>query len=514
MRKGRCLAAPLLALTLLLAGCEGSAPAATPTPTPQPTATSAPAETAGPAELVLPWYSGESVHPLTATNRANLNLAPLMYEGLFELDETFVPQEVLCTGQSVSEDGLTWSFTLRSGVTFSDGTPLTSREVVSSLQAAMGVASLYSARLGNVKAVRADGDGTVTVTLHTPSGNLPALLDIPVVKENGAIPLGTGAYVMDPEGSVLRGNAAWWKGSALPVDEVKLYAVRAADALVHAFDTREVSMAVADLTGANALGFSGNYEVWDYSTSIMLYLGYNTVSGPCADPAVRRALSLNVDRATVTRSLLSGHAEAATLPFHPDSMNYDAALAAGLAYAPQAADEGLTAAGWALQDGVRYQGREALALTFIVNTDNSYKITVAEHLANSLTQAGVAVELRKLTWEEYTAALVAGEFDLYLGEVRLTGDFDISSLVTAGGALNYGGYTDQETAGLLADYLAANDITRPAAASNLSRRLGEESPFAVICFKSGSVLTHWGKVTGIHATQQNLFYHLEGWNLS
>lgn len=512
MRKGHCLTALLLALMLLLAGCEGKDTA--PTPTPEPTETPAPTETAGVTELVLPWYSSESVHPLTATNRGNLNLAPLMYEGLFELDEAFAPQGVLCTGQSVSDDGLTWSFTLRSGVTFSDGSPLTGREVVSSLQAAMGASSLYSARLGNVKAIRADGDGAVTVTLHTSSGNLPALLDIPVVKENGAIPLGTGPYVMDSEGGVLRRNATWWKGGTLPVEEVKLYAVRAADALIHAFDTRGVSLAAADLTGANALGFSGNYEVWDYDTSIMLYMGYNTISGPCADAAVRRALSLNIDRAAVTRSLLSGHAQAAALPFHPNSANYDDALAAELGYAPQAADEGLTAAGWTLQEGVRYQGREKLALTFIVNTDNSYKIAVAEHLANSLTNAGVAVELRKLTWEEYSAALVAGEFDLYLGEVRLTGDFDISSLITAGGTLNYGGYADQETAGLLASYLAANDITRPAAASNLSRRLGEETPFTVVCFKSWSILTHWGKVTGIRATQQNLFYRFEGWRLS
>lgn len=513
MRGRRSLAAPLLALACLLTACRGNAPMPQPTPTPEVTET-APVLPAEPIELKLPWYSGESVHPLTATNRANLILLPLMYEGLFELDQAFVPQGVLCTGTTVSEDGLSWNFTLRSGVTFSDGSPLTGQDVVSSLQAAMGPESLYRARLTNIAAIRTEGDGTVHITLRTPNGNLPALLDIPIVKETGALPLGTGAYVMDQDGGLLRRNTNWWKGSPLPVDEIKLYPVRATDALIQAFDTRAVSLAAADLTGANALGFSGNYEVWDYSTSTMLYVGYHTASGPCADGAVRRALSLGIDRATVKRSLLSGHAEVAALPFHPQGKNYDATLAGELDYSPQAMDEGLTAAGWTLSDGLRYKGREALTLTFIVNTDNSYKIAVAEHIANSLTQAGAVVELKKLTWEEYNAALAAGEFDLYLGQVRLTGDFDLSPLLTAGGALNYGGYVDLEMDGLLAEYLAANDITRPAAASNLSRRLSEESPLAVVCFKNWSMLTHWGKLTGLSPTQQNLFYGIEGWKLS
>lgn len=497
MRGRYILAAPILALALLLAGCEGRAPASSPTPTLSPEATPTPTSTGAPekTELVLPWYSSESIHPLTSANQTNLNLAPLMYEGLFQLDETFTPQELLCTGQSVSEDGLTWSFTLRSGVTFSDGSPLTSKEVVRSLQIAMEASSLYSTRLGNVKTVRADGEGAVSISLHMPSGNLPALLDVPIVKESGNLPLGTGAYVMDQEGGLLRQNTLWWKGGSLPVEEVRLYAVRTADALIHAFDTREVSLAAADLTGANALGFSGNYEVWDYPTSNMLYVGYNAVAGPCADPAVRRALSLHFDRAAVARSLLSGHAQAAELPFHPESSSYDADLAADLEYAPQALEGGM-------------------ALTMVVNTDNSYKVAVAEFLADSLTQAGAAVELRKLTWEEYSAALAAGEFDLYLGQVRLTGDFDLRPLLTAGGALNFGGYTDPETDALLSAYLAASDITRPAAASDLARRIGEQAPFAVLCFKNGSLLTPWGKVSGVEATQQNLFYRFDGWKLS
>ena len=504
----------VLSLLLLLTACgdDPSTVTDTPAPTPVATPTATPTEAVGTAEFVLPCYSEESFHPLTSNNRTNLGVTGLIYEGLFELDAAFVPKGVLCSGQTLGEDGLTWTFTLRPGVTFSDGSLLTPGDVVYSLQTAMKETSPYAVRLTNIKGIRS-GEADVTVTLNTPNGNLPALLDIPIVKETAGGTLGTGPYVMTGEGDSrsLRKNPGWWQGKALPVDEVKLHSVKAADSLIHAFDTREISLVAADLTGTNALGFSGSYEVWDYPTSVMLYVGYNAAKGPCADAAVRKALSYGFDRSAVAKSLLSGHATAASLPFAPGTDNYDAGLAATLDYAPQTVDELLTAAGWILQDGVRYKGREALTLTMVVNTDNTYKTNLAEYLASDLAKSGVTVELKKLSWEEYNTALAAGNFDLYLGQVKLTGDFDLSPLITGSGALNYGGYQDGDSDLLLSNFLAANDVTRPAEASNFSRQFIEQAPFTVLCFKNWSVMTHWGKVSGVKATQQNLFYDFPGW---
>lgn len=513
MRRGVRGAALALMLALALTGCGKPTPVVTPEPTPTVSAEPVPTETAGTAGFVLPCYRGEIFHPITGSNRTNLNLAPLVYEGLFALDGTFTPKPVLCTAFTVSADGLTWTFTLRGGVTFSDGAPLTPGDVVSSLQTAMGQTSSYAARLGGIKSVRAAGADGVAVSLSAPNGALPALLDVPIVRAAAGTTLGTGPYAMAEEGEdlCLRRNPGWWQGLALPEEEIRLYPVQAADALIHAFDTREISLVAADLTGTNALGFSGSYEVWDYPTSVMLYVGYNAAEGPCKEESVRKALSYGFDRAAVAKSLLSGHARAAALPFSPAAANYDAAQAEGLTYAPQTADEALTAAGWTRSGDARARGRDTLTLTFLVNNDNNYKLAVAEYLAADLAKAGVKAELKKLTWEDYNAALAAGDFDLFLGEVKLTGDFDLTPLLGTGGALNYGGYADPDTDTLLAEYLAAGDVTRPAAASNLCRRLGETNPVTMLCFKNWSVLTHWGKINGVKATQQNIFSGFSGW---
>ena len=178
-------------------------------PYPTPSATPAPE----PAEFALACYPSAGFHPITGTNRTNLNLAGLVYEGLFELDQEFQVHNVLCASYTVSEDGLIWSFRLRPGVTFSDGSALTAADVVSSLEAAR-TSALYSARFADIGAVSATADGGVTVTLTRANGNLPALLDIPIVREAGAVPLGTGPYVLTGAGESwsLTANPNWRQG--------------------------------------------------------------------------------------------------------------------------------------------------------------------------------------------------------------------------------------------------------------------------------------------------------------
>lgn len=89
------------------------------------------------------------------------------------------------------------------------------------------------------------------------------------------------------------------------------------------------------------------------------------------------------------------------------------------------------------------------------------------------------------TWpfEEYISALEAGRFDLYLGEVALTADFDLSALLASDGALNYGRWQDEQTDQLLAALAAAPMDSREEAASALYAYLGQRVPLVPVCFK-------------------------------
>ena len=500
------LIALALGLALCLTGCA-EVPAAAPPE--ELEASPTPSAAAVRREFTLPYYPSASLHPITGDNRVNLALAGLVYQGLFELDNTFTPHGVLCTDSTVSENGLTWTFTLKSAV-FSDGTALTAADVVTSLNLARS-STLYAARLAQVKTVAAPDDDTVTVTLTRPNGVLPALLDIPIVREAeaGGVPLGTGPYAFAGEGDELR----LVRQSAAPAtvpEVIPLAPVAGADELIYVFDTGEISLVGSDLTGANALGYAPGYEAFEFPTTDFLFVGFQAASGPCRDALVRQAVSRAFDRDSVTLSLLAGHGESAALPFSPRSALYSAGHGEAAAYSPAAAAELLAQAGYtAGEDGLLYRGRTPLALTFVVSTDNPFKLTVAEYLAGQLAGLGIDITLEKLPWDDYITTLERGSFDLFLGEALLTADFDLAPFLDRNGALNYGGYSNREMDALLARLQAAEEDERPQAAADLLDLFRTEAPFAPLCFKNHTVLTRWGAVSGLEPTRQNLFYHLE-----
>lgn len=499
------------ALTLALSACAPAGEVLPPETTPTPTQTARPEPARA---FTLPRSEG-TLHPILSQDAANVALAGLVWEGLFALDGSFEPQPVLCQGYTVSEDGLTWTFTLRSGVTFSDGSPLTADEAAASLRLAMGESSRFSGRMGGVRSVTSQ-DGAVVVTLNRPNGALPALLDIPIVKETGGVPLGTGPYVLAGTGEnlALEARSDWWQGKALPRDTIPLRAIQEADDLIHAFDTRDIALVSTDLTGTNALGFSGSFAAVDYPTSTMLYVGFNTADGPCRSAQVRQALLRGFDRAAVSTAQFSRHAQPAALPVSPASPLYDEALAQTLDYAPQAMEPLLTAAGYTRADGVWQKEGRPLALTFVAPNNNADRLAAAETLAANLTDAGLEVELRALAWDDYLQALTAGEFDLYLGEVRLTADFDLTAFLTPGGALNYGKYSDAEALNRLSAFRAAVGQWRTEPARQLYEYLAGQPPFAVICFKNWSVLTQWSRIDGLTPTQQNIFHQFSDWKIT
>ena len=190
---------PALVLALGLTACGQST--AVPTQTPPPEVTVAPVEE---RVFALGYDPTDTLHPITGRSGMNLELSALVYEGLFELNHDFQVQPVLAKSAEVDASGLVWTITVKEGVLFSDGTPLTAAHVVSSLKLARK-SGVYAARLAEVASVK-EKNGAVVITLSAPNGALPALLDIPVIKagtERSIVPVGTGAYVLSADKCVI-----------------------------------------------------------------------------------------------------------------------------------------------------------------------------------------------------------------------------------------------------------------------------------------------------------------------
>ena len=128
--------------------------------------------------FALPYLKGETADPITCPDGAMQTLGALVYEGLFALDGQFEAQPALAESYTYDAARYTYTITLRSGVTFSDGSAVTAQDVANSLRRAQSSAR-YSGRLAEVSDIRASG-GAVRITLTGDNRSFVSRLDIPL----------------------------------------------------------------------------------------------------------------------------------------------------------------------------------------------------------------------------------------------------------------------------------------------------------------------------------------------
>ena len=456
-----------------------------------------------PETLSLPWYNGVTLDPVTCPDGAQQTVAALLYEGLYALDPSFTPQPRLCEDAQPNGDATVWTLTLRQDVRFSDGTALRPRDVVATLQRARE-SERYGQRLAAVTSV-SESRGKVVIRLSRANSDLPALLDIPIVKsgtQDAAVPTGTGAYTLssDGEGSFLTANPGWWQGKALPTEAIRLVDCGDESAVQYQFSSHGVQLLVSDQTGAAPLRDS-RADTAEADSTVLHCLLLNQKTKLLQSAAVRRCLSLGIDRESLVDACLSGHGHPAQFPISPASPLYPAALEEPYRY--ESFEDALKTAG--LNTG------ETRTLRLLVCGDSKFKSAAASYLAAALSVCDLRVSVEALPWEDYLRALEKGDFDLCYAAVKLSADWDLTELLAPGGSLNYGGWQDGSLTQRIAGAAAAED--RASALSSLCRVLQRQAPLLPLCFESRTVLTQEGVFEGLTPTAADPFYGFGSWQL-
>lgn len=457
-----------------------------------------------PAAFSLPYHRNQTLDPISCGEGIQEIAAALLYEPLFRLDEAFQPVPLLCESWAWDETGLVCTLTLRQGMTFSDGSSLTARDAAETLQRARE-SERYAYRLRNVTSVTASRNGQVVITLAAPNRGLPALLDIPIVRQSTAgerVPLGTGPYyLVSGEGGEerLQAREDWWQGKHLPVDVIPLVHAKDQETALYLFSTRQVELLPVDPTDDPSLA-SGQAQSTGQPTAVMQFIGFNAGEGRLfSDASLRALFSRGIDRETLADAQMAKLVQAAQFPVPPSSPLYPKNLEK--AYSEDELLNALRAAG---QDT-----GERKELTMLVSGDDAFRAASARFIARELSRLDWKINVAELPWEEYLAALEAGEFDLYFGEVRLTADWDLTDLSGTEGTLNYGGYANDVTDILLELYLSSEDQTD--ASRRLYSHLQAAAPFAPVCFRNYSVLTHPDVVEGLAPGPSDIFRGLDQW---
>ena len=455
--------------------------------------------------FALPYYDSETLDSVTCSDGVQQVVGRLLYEPLYALDNTFVPQPVLA--ESCHYDAATYTYViqLRSGVCFSDGSPLTAQDVADTLHRA-AQSERYGSRFTNVGWLSGSGS-SISVTMLGPDGGLLSLLDIPIVKsgtEMQKVPLGTGPYAVAREenGTYLSPNPHWWQQKRLPLSRIELFPCKSSDAANYAFSSQNVQLLCTDLVGTDVPPSDVSGVCTDAPDTVLQYLGFNLRNELLAEDTVRQAISAVIDRNGLVNTYLLGHGSAVQFPLPSAAAAYPHELET--AYSRESADAAMQKAGLT-------GGEEKTPLILLINEENRFKVSVASQIAKALNRYDLDVTVQSLPWEDYLDALHRGRYDLYYGETKLHADWDLTALIGTGGALNYGGYSDEATDELLQTHLAAQDEARNTALYELCRDFSSHQPIVPICCKAVSVLVAKQAVEQITPTAADPFYQMENW---
>ncbi len=445
----------------------------------------------------MPEYGFNPFRCVCITNRPVFSL---VYESLFVLNNSFQPEPVLCERFAVSESGTSCRITLWEGISFSDGTPLSASDVVASLEAARD-SEYYGSRFSKVYSWTALDQYTLEIQLYCPYENLPLLLDVPIVKagtEGEERPLGTGPYAFSQTETelCLRRNQNWWQDNRAPVeyDTIQLTACQDPTAVRDSFEFGDTSLVCADLNASNAVGYRCDYELWDSPTTTIQYLAFNVTNSIFYQRELRAAVTHIVDRETLTASVYKGFAEATYLPCAPASPLYDQELAESYSYDPEAFALALRSA--EIPEG--YVG------TLIACSADPARVELSHRIADSLTEAGLRMEVKVLNAETYRYQINAGQYDLFVGEARLSGNFDLTEFFRPYGSLSTGGISSPGM-----EQLCYDALENSGNCYDLYRGVMENGYFCPLLFKSYAVMANRGVIGSLHPAVDNVF-HLSG----
>lgn len=483
------IAAALLALALLT-GCGGpeGAPRNAPADeTTQPTQETAP-ETTPPASegegsFGLSYYKGAGFNPFTCTKLANRAIMSLLYQRLFVVTEDYRVDPQLCRDYSHSDDLKTWTFQLKQAK-FTDGTNLTAADVAASLEAARGSA-VYGSRLHHVMDIATEGTGTVILSMDTAYEMVPMLLDIPIVRARDVEadrPVGSGSYVLRGLGSSL---SLEWKQSdgmdLLTQRSIPLYPAESTTDVRDSFEFYGTGLAYTDPGSASYADYRSDYELYECPAAIMLYVGCNSGAGIFKDPEVRKAVTYAIDRESLAQAPYNGFVKPATLPADPDSPFYDAVLAGQYVYNPKK-----------FSDVIRNKALMGSEISILVDSSKPYRIQAAETIAKELEAAGLVVTVNTLTGNDYEAALIAWNYDLHLGEVKLSANYDLTQFFHPWGSLSFGGMADSDL------YAACLDaLENSGNYYNFHRAIAQDGRLWAVLIRSYAVYVERGALPGI-----------------
>ncbi|MFP3356499.1 ABC transporter substrate-binding protein [Planococcus sp. SIMBA_143] len=368
-----------------------------------------------------------SLDPINVTDGESIRVTHNIYETLLEYDHNLELQPKLATEYSSSEDGLTWTFQLREGVKFHDGTDFNADAVVFNFERWMDPENpyhegdfpyypfLYGGFKGDenhlIESVTATGEHELEIVLKRKTAPFLSYLAISMfgiaspaaIEQYGAgigeNPVGTGPFKFEEWNRnntiTLSKNEDYWMEGKPYLDQVIYQVIPENSARLNALQTGEIDI----LDGMNAsdttiVEDTEGIELIKRPSFNIGYMAFNMEKEPFDDPLVRKAINMAIDKEEIVDAFYNGLADPATSPLPPSLWSHDESLEK-YDYNVEEAKKLLAEAG--LEDGFTTE-------LHTMSNPRPYlpePMKIAEAIQSDLAEIGITAEIVSSEWATY-----------------------------------------------------------------------------------------------------------------
>lgn len=460
----------------------------------------------------------ETLNPLLNRDDTVDKVLRLMFEPLFIIDSEMKVTPNIADSYNILQDGKCVLVKLKSDLKWQDGTAITANDMIYSLdilKEAQGD-SIYKHCYNNIKNYNKVDNLTVQINYNEGVGAIAYNLCFPLIPKayyNGneqanMKPMGNGfykfeAYETAKNMSLTASNS--FKGTPY-ITNIVVNIIPNYETQLSALNSGVIDAVVVDINNLGAVKNNISDNTGIYSTNLFEYIGLNNNKAIFADLNSRQAIACLVPFDDIISNIYINKMTKSITPINPNSPYYGAVGLDNYNKDSNIANTLILASGFTKAD---------FSFTILVNSENAARIESAKLMSQAFNSEGLNTRVEAVSFADYKKRLEEGNFDMFLGGIKLSDTMNTSFLIGTDGNANYGRYSNPLVDNLInTANIASDDEAYKRAIAELNKFISAELPVIGIGFKS-EVLATSKRVKGIkQPTLNNVYGNIDKWFIS
>lgn len=468
----------------------------------------------------------DTINPLLTNNRNVQEISKIIYDSLVTLDGNYKLKN--CLAEEIAQtDEKTYIIKMRKGVLWEDKSNFTAYDVQYTIDLILKnrVSPIYYENLKYIAETEAIDSNTLRISLSEPVSFFEYNLTFPIMSQkyyegedfasSAKVPIGTGMFkIQEISSNIIKliPNEHYWDNSRKPMaTEITISLYNTIGEAYSAFKNGEIDLLTVKTNDVETYIGTLGYNKIEYKTRNYDFIAINSAHELLSDPAVRKAISLSIDKNNIVAQTLGTGYTPSNFSLDMGCWLYTRDLNTSID--TEQAAQLLHSAGWERTTGNWIKrtetGTKKLEFSLTVNANNQLRVNVAENIKNQLASFGIPITINYLSEDNYVSAINNKSYDTILTGIQTSYS---PSLKTFFGGGNIANYSNAEVLDILnvIDNTSDENILYEKYTRLYDIYL-EEAPYIGLYRETDVIVYNQGLVGNITANSFNIYYNIEKW---